>query len=111
MLHQMNLHDNPFSSIKAGTKDIEMRLYDEKRRKINIGDEIEFTNNVTGEKVTVVVVNIHVFETFDEMYLSFNKIRLGYKENEQAKSTDMSKFYNEEEIRQFNVVGIEIKLK
>ena len=50
MLHQMRLQDAPFNSIKAGTKDIEMRLYDEKRRSIKPGDIIEFTNIVTDEK-------------------------------------------------------------
>ena len=32
MVHQMRLQDSPFNSIKAGTKDIEMRLYDEKKK-------------------------------------------------------------------------------
>ena len=35
---------------KEGTKTIELRLFDEKRRKIQIGDIIEFSNTETGEK-------------------------------------------------------------
>lgn len=48
----MKLQQKPFDSIKTGQKTIEMRLNDEKRRLINIGDEIEFTCVVGGEKVT-----------------------------------------------------------
>ena len=34
MIHMMKLNDEPFTLIKAGTKVIELRLNDEKRRKI-----------------------------------------------------------------------------
>ena len=39
-IHQMKLNNKPFNMIKNGRKNIELRLYDEKRRKLNIGDEI-----------------------------------------------------------------------
>ena len=42
MKHIMNLNDTPYNMIKSGRKTIELRLYDEKRRMISIGDEIEF---------------------------------------------------------------------
>lgn len=45
MIHKMNLQNGPYNSIKNGDKDIELRLYDEKRRKINVGDIIEFNND------------------------------------------------------------------
>ncbi|MBQ1852397.1 MAG: ASCH domain-containing protein, partial [Lachnospiraceae bacterium] len=38
----MQLQPEPFDLIKSGAKTIELRLYDEKRRKIRIGDEIVF---------------------------------------------------------------------
>ena len=50
MKHEMRLHDTPFKMIQAGTKTIELRLYDEKRQQIQVGDEIEFHSRVTGEK-------------------------------------------------------------
>ena len=42
MRHTMKLKEDPFERMKNGTKTIEFRLYDEKRRKIKVGDEIEF---------------------------------------------------------------------
>ena len=50
MIHNMKLQDEPFIKIKNGLKTVEMRLNDEKRQKINIDDDIEFTNIKTSEK-------------------------------------------------------------
>lgn len=36
----MRLHKEPFELIKNGSKTIELRLYDEKRQMINLGDTI-----------------------------------------------------------------------
>ena len=36
--------DKVYEQIKTGKKNIELRLYDEKRRKIAVGDKIIFTN-------------------------------------------------------------------
>ena len=42
MQHTMRLNKEPFEMIKSGMKTIELRLYDEKRKLLRIGDEIEF---------------------------------------------------------------------
>ena len=42
MKHTMKLNDAPYDMIKSGQKTVELRLYDEKRRMISVGDEIEF---------------------------------------------------------------------
>ena len=108
MRHFMNLQKGPFESIRSGTKDIELRLYDDKRRKINKGDIIEF--NHEGEIVEVVVLNLHLFNSFKELYASFDKVRFGYKEDEVAHPSDMEQYYPREEIEKSGVVGIEIML-
>ena len=108
MTHKMKLQNNPFCKIKEGSKDIEMRLYDKKRKLIKIGDLIEFTNVITEEKINVKVIKLYLFDTFRELYNSFNKVRLGYKEDEFAEPKDMEQYYSKEEIKQNGVVGIEI---
>ena len=110
MKHEMRLHDDPFKLIVAGTKTIEMRLYDEKRQEIKIGDEIEFTNRVSGHKQLTKVVNLHRFNSFDELYNNFDKILLGYGEDEEANPNDMSQYYSSEDLEKYGVVGIEIVL-
>lgn len=42
MNHNMTLKQPYFDLIKTGKKTIELRLYDDKRRKININDTITF---------------------------------------------------------------------
>ena len=47
MEHTMNLVPWAFEEVKSGRKDIEVRLNDEKRQKMNVGDIIVFTNTET----------------------------------------------------------------
>jgi ASC-1-like (ASCH) protein len=106
----MKLKPEPFKAIKIGMKDIEMRLNDKKRQAIKICDIIEFTNTESGEILKVTVINKHHFDSFDDLYKSFDKSRLGYYENEIAHPNDMTQYYPKEEINQSGVVGIEIKI-
>jgi len=39
----MKLNESPFEKIRSGEKIIEIRLYDDKRKNINIGDIIIFS--------------------------------------------------------------------
>lgn len=61
-IHQMKLNNKPFNMIKNGRKNIELRLYDEKRRKLNIGDEIIFRNLKDGETISVTILALHKYE-------------------------------------------------
>lgn len=69
MQHTMGLYESPFNSIKSGKKTVEVRLNDEKRRKISIGDSIKFTKvPENNESLTVEVLELRAFPTFKEMY-------------------------------------------
>lgn len=110
MRHSMHLKDSPFEAIKNGTKDIEMRLYDEARKSIKIGDVIEFSRNDDSESVLVVVLALHVYDSFEELYNNFDKVRLGYKDNEVAHYSDMELYYPKEKMEENGVVGIQVML-
>lgn len=109
MKHEMRLHDGPFKKIQAGTKTIEMRLYDEKRQMIQVGDEIEFTSRTTGEKQLTEVIAIHIYDSFSEIYRDYDKVSLGYDIDEEASFTDLEKYYSKEEQEKYGVVGIEVR--
>ena len=109
MKHEMKLNNKPFNNIKNGTKTIEMRLNDEKRQLLKLKDLIEFTNRETKEKILVEIEKLHHFSSFNELYKHFDKISLGYKENEIADPKDMEKYYSKEEEKKYGVLGIEIK--
>ena len=111
MKYNMNLNNRPFKSIKEGTKTIELRLNDEKRSLLKVGDEIEFTNRDTNEKLSVDIINLHKYPSFKELYKHFNKIELGYAEDEPVDSKDMEAYYSKEEQDKYGVLGIEIRKK
>ena len=108
--HLMNLQLAPFESIKSGKKDIEMRLYDDKRRLISANDQIIFTNQSTNEHITCKVISVTVFNNFEELYGAFDKIRLGYSEDEIANPEDMKQYYPLTEMQKNGVCAIEIQL-
>ena len=108
-IHKMNLQDIPFKLIDDGTKTIEMRLYDEKRRLINKGDIIEFNNDNTDVIINTEVVDLHIYSSFFELYNAFDKISLGYREEENANPRDMEQYYSVDEQTKYGVLGIEIK--
>ena len=110
MTHKMKLNHAPFCSIKFGRKTVEMRLYDEKRSLIKIGDEIEFSHRENGEKVLTRVCNLTKFKNFDELYKHYDKIALGYDDGEIADPYHMSQYYSNEDILRYGVLAIEIKL-
>ena len=62
MLHEMKLQDDPFKKISDRTKTIEMRLYDEKRKKVKVGDLIEFTNVLDNEKLITRIAKLYDLE-------------------------------------------------
>ena len=109
MKHDMRLNDGPFKKIKEGTKTIELRLYDEKRQLLHENDLILFKNRTTDEELPVEIIKLHKYPSFEELYKHFDKISMGYSENEEANPKDMEEYYSIEEQEKYGVVGIEIK--
>ncbi len=108
MIHKMRLVDFAFEKMKNKEKDIEVRLNDEKRRLIKIGDIIEFTNIDTLEILKVKVINIYNFKTFEELFNTLGHKRLGLKDEDDA--SIMNNFYTKDEEKKYGAIGIEIKL-
>ena len=109
MTHNMKLNDRPFEMIKSGAKTIELRLYDEKRRKIKVGDTICFKSGK--ERLTAIVKALHIFHSFEELYAALPLDKCGYTANELATASpdDMLEYYTKEQIEKYGVVGIIIE--
>ena len=113
MKHKMRLKDEPFYKIKDGTKTIEMRLFDEKRQLIKLGDEIEFARQENeSEKINTKVLALHSFNSFKDLYENLDITKCGYTESEKGKASyaDMEEYYPKEKQEQYGVVGIEIEI-
>ena len=113
MTHHMNLNPQPFSMIANGTKTIELRLLDEKRSLISVGDTLIFTNTADNIRtLTCKVKALHRFANFAELYRSLPLDKCGYlpKELAAAAPEDMQAYYSSEKQKQYGVVGIELEL-
>ena len=108
--HEMKLKPSPFEKIKSGEKTIELRLLDEKRRKIKEGDVIVFTNTLSGEKLSAAVTKLHRFDSFEELYQTLPLLKCGYtaEDVDTADPSDMEQYYSAEEQKNYGVVGIEL---
>jgi len=108
--HEMKLHVSPFEKIKSGEKTIELRLFDEKRQQIKVGDRIVFTNTATGETMDATVAKLHCFESFEALYKALPLLKCGYtaEDIDTAHPSDMEQYYSAQEQKQYGVVGIEL---
>ena len=113
MTHEMKLNREPFLMIESGKKRYELRLYDEKRQKLSVGDTILFTMvSDLSRKLTAEVIALHCFPSFDALYGVLPLRECGYREEElsTASPDDMAVYYSPEEQKRYGVVAIELKL-
>lgn len=113
MKHYMKLNTKPFQMIKLGKKSVELRLNDEKRQKISVNDEIEFTNTENKDlKILTKVIAIHKFLSFEELYKNMPLLKCGYTEKNisDANAKDMEFYYSKEQQNKYGVLGFEIEI-
>lgn len=108
--HEMNLQPKYFDFIKDGTKRIELRLYDEKRRLIQLGDIIEFAKS-DDEKFKAEVIGLLRYNSFADLFEDFDiSILADSSMTKQELLEVLGEFYTEEKQAEFGVIGIRIKL-
>ncbi len=110
MRYQMKLFSEPFDTIVQGRKTIEVRCYDEKRKQLKPGDEIQFLKLPDQkESITVKVTELYLCNTFQELYQKFNPVEFGC-EGQTLKQMlkEIREIYTEEQEKQ-GVLGIRIQ--
>ena len=108
--HQLKLATEPFNAIISGNKTIESRLYDTKRQKIQIGDQIIFTNiDNSKQTVTAEVVGLLRYATFRDLFSHNNPRKFG-GDNVEWLENQISEFYSIEDQKIYGVIGIEFKV-
>ena len=111
--HVMNLTPAPMQEIRTGNKTIELRLNDEKRKQISVGDTIKFINTEdSNDTLRVKVIDLFLFSSFAELYDNLPLLNCGYNEDNinTASPEDMEMYYSREKQNKYGVVGIEISL-
>ena len=111
MEHILKLQPKYFDYIDKGTKRIELRLYDEKRKKINIGDTIIFRKEPELEiEMKVKVIGLLRYNTFKELFEDFNIEVMADKSMTKQELLDvLEEFYTPEKQMEYGIIGIRIE--
>ena len=108
--HTMQLNPRPFQKVLSGEKDIELRFFDEKRKKIHTGDTIQFIHRETKEVITCMVMGLIIRDSFASVFdEGIAKKRAGFDPGDNV-DVVMSQYYGQEEIKKQRVVGIVLLL-
>ncbi len=108
-IHVMHLRSLRFEQIANGTKTIEVRIYDEKRQKLKVGDNIQFINNEFPNKIiTKTIKDIIKFPTLTELFQKVSLAEAGYPlgTSIEESTIDTQQYYNQIEEIRFGVVAI-----
>ena len=111
-MYIMNLQGDHFDSIKSGNKIYEIRLNDEKREKIQIGDKILFRKLPDlFDGVVVRVVDKKYYKSFFAMASILPHKEIGFEDKSVDEVVDaMYKFYTKEEELKLGVVALKLEV-
>ena len=112
----MKLAHDPFIQIWERRKQIEFRLYDEKRQQIELGDIIIFNqidrNTIPKETLQVEVIGLYHSRSFLNLFNSLDKATMGWNTENMIneKIWKMRTYYSTEDESKYGVLGIHIKI-
>lgn len=110
--YNMKLLPQYFNYIKNGTKRLELRLNDEKRKNIKINDIIIFEKvDKDTEYLHTKVKNIYKYKNFNELIANFDITLLADQSiTKEELLQKLNEIYSSEEQLKYGVLAIEIKL-
>ena len=105
---KIHLDSDIFEIVEKGTKDIEVRLNDEKRKKLQVGDTLIFLKRpLDDESITKRVKTLEYYSSFEELVEHYEMKRIyldGCSKATYLKT--MERFYTKEEQDKYGVVAI-----
>ena len=112
MEHEMKLQPEYYNFILNGTKRIEIRLFDEKRQQIKIGDTIKILKEPElNESFNVKVIGLLRYNTFEDMFKDFDiSVLSDSSMTKEELIAVLEQFYTKEKQKQYGVLGIRIEL-
>lgn len=112
MKHKMKLQSEYYEFISKGTKRIEIRLFDEKRKQINLGDTIQFLKEPElKESFEAKVIGLLRYNSFEDMFNDFDISILADKNmSKEELISVLENFYPKEKQHKYGVLGIRIEV-
>lgn len=107
----IHLDEDIFEVVRSQTKNVEVRVNDEKRRKLKIGDKIVFLKRPDEkEKIEAIIENLTYYTDFNELVKDYTIEEIyieGYTKEEFLNL--LKRFYSDEEINKYGTVAIKFK--
>lgn len=112
MEHEMKLQDKYYNYILNGTKRIELRLYDEKRQQIKIGDIIKFYKEPKlKDTFCAKVIGLLRYNSFSDMFKDLDiSILADVSMTKNELMDELCRFYTVDNQLKYGVIGIRIEL-
>lgn len=110
-MHFMRVQEKYYNLLKNGTKTVELRLNDDKRRQIKVSDKIEFTNGSDkNDHFMAEVIALHLAPDFETLCTKCITPRQGGFDTKEELLSVLEEFYTPSVQKKYGVVGIEIKV-
>lgn len=113
MNFNMNLRKIYFDKIKSGEKIYEIRLNDEKRQQLSVGDSINFFNEENPpEQIETIIEELQIFDSFHKIATTIESSKIGFSNStiDEIIKTYES-IYSKEKEQKYKVLAIKISLK
>lgn len=109
----LRLHPEVFDIVLQGDKNVEVRVNDEKRRKLSIGDTLVFLKRPEEiENIKAKVTGLVYFNSFEELVDFYDMKRIYLEGTTREEYINLMKqFYSDEEVSKYGVVAIEFELE
>ena len=106
----MSLRPEYYEMVRSGEKDIELRLYDEKRRRMRNGDMLLIYNAQNrNDYIQAKIVRLHIAKSFADLATKISMPRTGFA-SLNALMSAIEKFYDTEMESKYGIVGIELEV-
>ena len=109
---KVHLHPEVFDIVTKGEKNVEVRLNDEKRRKLKVGDTLIFLKRPDEiETISAKITDLVPFSSFLDVvdYYEMKRIYLEFTTKEEYINI-MRQFYSQEDESKYGVIAIEFEI-
>ena len=111
-MFDLRLDEDIFEIVKNGTKRVEIRLYDEKRKNIKNGDTLTFIKRpLLEEKIDARITGLHRFKNIEELLNKYEMKEIYIEDFDKTEFIKLlSRFYSKEEQEKYGFVAIEFEV-
>jgi ASC-1-like (ASCH) protein len=113
MMYTMHLDENPYNRMQSGNKTIELRLNDEKRKALEVGDIIKFYNRSNKDEfLDTMVLSLYNYGDFKSFFEVYGLKPLGHPKEYTLDKVlaNLQEIYPKEKEKKFGVLAIKIEL-